>query len=121
MDLEDRNYWKSLINMSLMRCLILESLCCEPSHGYAILEKVKHSTQGCCVPTYGAIYPVLKQLVKGGYATSRLEIVGGRKRRVYELTAKGVRAYYTATQAWRDVLPYILRLVDEASTPADKV
>ena len=37
MDLEDGGYWKALINMSLTKFLILQTLHQEPCHGYAIL------------------------------------------------------------------------------------
>ena len=116
MNLEHKDYWKSLINMSLTRSLILETLCRQPSHGYAILENVAQSTQGCCTPTYGGIYPVLSQLVEGGYAQVEEETVGGRKRKVYEMTEKGREAYQAATDAWKEVLPYITRIVADSSS-----
>ena len=122
MNLERKDYWKSLINMSLTRSLILEALNKQPAHGYAILEKVALSTQGCCTPTYGGIYPVLKQLVEGDYATVRSETVGGRERKVYELTGKGRHAYDAATAAWAEVLPFISRIVqDHSESQEDKV
>ena len=116
MNLEDKDYWKSLINMSLTRSLILEALCRQPAHGYAILEKVALSTEGCCTPTYGGIYPVLNQLVEGGYAKVEAETVGGRERKVYELTDKGRDAYQAATGAWKEVLPFINRIVADSSS-----
>jgi PadR family transcriptional regulator PadR len=113
MNLEDREYWKSLINMSLTRFLILRTLSQEPSHGYAVLERLENFTEGCCTPTYGGIYPVLKQLVEGGYTSATEETVGGRKRQVYELTEKGMQAYQAAIGAWQEVLPYINEIVDD--------
>jgi len=115
MKLENKDYWKSLINMSLTKSLILETLQKQPAHGYAILEKVALSTEGCCTPTYGGIYPVLKQLVEGDYATVESETVAGRERRVYELTSKGRNAYEAATAAWAEVLPYVSRIVKDHS------
>lgn len=115
MDLEDVEYWKSLINMSLTKFLILRTLQQEPCHGYAILERVQQFTQDCCTPTYGGIYPVLKQLVKGGYATVRPETTKGRKRRVYELTEKGKKAYLIAIEAWQEVLPFLAKIVADSN------
>ncbi len=71
MNLEDAEYWKSLINMSLSRLLILRTLHEGPTHGYALLENLKVFTQGCCTPAYGTIYPILKELLAGEYATVR--------------------------------------------------
>lgn len=113
MDLENAEYWKSLINMSLTKFLILNTLHQEPCHGYAILERLKQFTQDCCTPTYGGIYPVLKQLVHGEYAEVRSETEGGRKRRVYELTEKGRSAYRTAVEAWQPVVPLLVKIVSE--------
>ena len=115
MGLEDVAYWKSLINMSVTRFLILRTLRQEPSHGYAILQKVQRFTEGCCTPTHGAIYPVLKELVEGNYATVRSERVEGRERRVYGLTKKGKQAYETAIEAWEEVLPFLIEMVVESN------
>ncbi len=52
MDLERVEYWKSLINMSLSKFLILQTLHQEPCHGYAILERLKQLSGDCCTPTY---------------------------------------------------------------------
>lgn len=115
MNLEDRDYWKSLINMSLTRFLILQTLHQQPSHGYAVLERLEQFTQGCCTPTYGGIYPVLKQLVGGGYAGVEEETVSGRKRQIYELTEKGQNAYQIAIESWQEVLPYITKIVEDSN------
>lgn len=120
MNLEDAEYWKSLINMSLTRFLILRTLQQAPCHGYAILERLEKCTQGCCSPTYGGIYPILKELLLGGYARVRPETVGGRKRRVYEATAKGLRAYETAKTAWRDVLPFLTHILEESYSKGEE-
>lgn len=111
--LEDPAYWKALVNMGLSRFFILRVLHTAPSHGYLVLEKLAKFTEGCCVPTYGTIYPILKELVKGGYAEVTTETAGGRRRKVYRLTEKGHRAYQNAIRVWQDVIPYLTRVVTE--------
>jgi PadR family transcriptional regulator, regulatory protein PadR len=113
MDLESPIYWKSLINMSLSKFFILQTLNQGPTHGYALLEKMRQFTQGCCTPTYATIYPILSELAKGGYALVKEESTGDRQRKVYELTDKGKTAYQEALKVWREVLPYLNRVVDE--------
>lgn len=113
MRLENQEYWKSLINMSLSKFFILRTLYLEPTHGYAVLEKLREFTQGCCTPTYGTIYPILKELVKGKYAEMRTEIVGNRKRKVYMLTVKGRKAYEEALKAWQEVMPYLNKVIEK--------
>jgi len=46
---------------------------------------------------HGALYPLLNSLENSGYLTSRKEKHGGRIRKVYEITSKGIQylhAYY---------------------------
>jgi PadR family transcriptional regulator, regulatory protein PadR len=113
MELEKQAYWKSLINMSLSKFFILQTLNQGPTHGYALLEKMRLFTKGCCTPTYATIYPILTELAKGDYAVVKAESTGERKRKVYELTDKGKTAYQEALKVWREVLPYLNRVVRE--------
>ncbi len=113
MQLESKDYWKSLINMSLSKFFILQTLYRGPIHGYALLEKMRSFTQGCCTPTYATIYPILNELANGGYAVVKAETTGDRPRKVYELTEKGKLAYQEAIKVWREVLPYLNRVVTE--------
>lgn len=113
MDLENAAYWKSLINMSLSKFFILQTLHQGPTHGYALLEKMRIFTQGCCTPTYATIYPILSELAKGEYAVVKTETIDGRERKVYQLTEKGQSAYQEALKVWREVLPYLNQVVNE--------
>ncbi len=112
-DLEDPAYWKALVNMGLSRFFILRMLHAAPCHGYSVLEKLAEFTKGCCVPTYGTIYPILKELVAGGYAVVSSETVRGRERKVYRLTDKGEGAYRNAVRVWQDMIPYLTRVIVE--------
>jgi len=113
-NLEEPEYWKALINMSLSRFFILRTLHEGPTHGYALLENLRVFTQGCCTPAYGTIYPILKELLGGEYAKAKSETGSGRLRKVYELTPRGEMAYQQAVQTWQEVLPYIERAVLES-------
>ena len=115
MELESQAYWKSLINMSLSKFFILQTLHQGPTHGYALLEKMRQFTKGCCTPKYATIYPILNELAKGGYAMVKMEATGDRERKVYELTDKGNLAYQEALKVWREVLPYLNKVVNVES------
>ena len=71
-------------------------------------------TSGCCVPTFGTIYPILKELSQNGYAEIHedQQLKGARKRRVYTLTPSGNEAYRAALEAWRSTIPYIYRAIE---------
>ena len=99
----DREYWAGLIKMSLSKFFILCVLNSRAMHGYEITKAVESTTQGCCSPTSGALYPVLREFEAGGYVTCESEIVSGRQRKVYTITDKGRAAFQVAVSAWTDV------------------
>ena len=114
MVLADLNYWKSLINMGLTKVLVLKVLSKGPNHGYGVLKELQAMTSGCCVPTFGTIYPILKELSRNGYAEIHEEqqLKGARKRRVYTLTPSGKKACRVALEAWRSTIPYIYKAIE---------
>lgn len=102
-DYTDRAYWAGLIKMSLSKFFILCVLNSRSMHGYEITKAVEQSTDGCCSPTPGALYPVLKEFEAGGYVTCEAQVVGGRQRKVYTITDKGRDAFKVAVDAWTEV------------------
>jgi PadR family transcriptional regulator, regulatory protein PadR len=112
--LTDPNYWKSLINIGLTKLLVLKVLSKGPNHGYGILKELESITSGCCVPTFGTIYPILKELTRHGYAkvNEKKQLKGAQKRRVYTLTRLGVEAYQVALEAWRSTIPYVYKAIE---------
>nr|UHA57805.1 PadR family transcriptional regulator [uncultured organism] len=107
-DYLSRDYWNGTIKMSLSKFFILSVLHRKPMHGYDIAREVERTTNGCCSPTEGTIYPVLREFEEGGYVTCATEVVSGRERRVYTLTAKGRAAFKIAVEAWMDVTRCLL-------------
>ena len=106
-DYTDRMYWNGIIKMSLSKFFILSVLHDRPMHGYEIAREVEGTTDGCCAPTEGTIYPVLREFEQGGYVTVQSETVAGRGRKVYTLTDKGREAYAVAAAAWMEVAAHI--------------
>ncbi len=115
-DYTDRAYWNGTIKMSLSKFFILCVLYKRPMHGYDITRAVERTTNGCCSPTEGTIYPVLREFEAGGYVTYATEVVNGRERKVYTLTERGQEAFRVAVGAWMEVTASLLdteRLIDE--------
>jgi PadR family transcriptional regulator PadR len=102
-DLSSRAYWNGTIKMSLSKLFILRVLHDRPMHGYDIARTVERTTNGCCSPSEGTIYPVLRDFEEGGYVTFEAEVVGGRERKVYTLTEKGRDALRVAIDAWMEI------------------
>lgn len=107
-DLLSRTYWNGTIKMSLSKFFILRVLHNRPMHGYDIAKEVEQTTDGCCSPTEGAIYPILKEFENGGYATCAREIVSGRERKVYTITEKGREAFKIGLESWMDITKCLL-------------
>ncbi|MFC4587995.1 PadR family transcriptional regulator [Sphaerisporangium corydalis] len=81
--------------------LVLAVLEPGPLHGYAIISTLRtRSGDTLDLPT-GTIYPALRRLEHAEYVSSDWSIVGGRKRRTYELTAAGRRALASERDTWK--------------------
>jgi PadR family transcriptional regulator, regulatory protein PadR len=102
-DYASRAYWAGTIKMSLSKFFILRVLHDRPLHGYDVARAVERTTNGCCSPTEGTIYPVLREFEEGGYVTSETAVVSGRQRKTYTLTDKGRAAFRVAVEAWMEV------------------
>ena len=102
-DYTSRSYWTGTIKMSLSKFFILRVLHDRPMHGYDIARAVERTTNGCCSPTEGTIYPVLREFEEGGYVTVLAETVSGRARKTYTLTARGREAFKVGVEAWMAV------------------
>src|SRR6266487_3316964 len=78
-------------NKSKFAVLGVLSVC--PGSGYDIRKFMEQSTGNFWNESYGQIYPMLKQLVEEGLATSHAEKQEGKPERyVYTLTAQGKEA-----------------------------
>jgi PadR family transcriptional regulator, regulatory protein AphA len=72
--------------------VILALLRSGPLSGYDIKRTTDVSTRYFWRASYGQIYPELQRLERDGLVTARDEPHGRRRRKVYDLTAKGERA-----------------------------
>ncbi|HEY0834083.1 MAG TPA: PadR family transcriptional regulator [Azospirillum sp.] len=116
-DFTSRAYWNGTIKMSLSKFFILNVLHQRPMHGYDIARAVEKTTNGCCSPTEGTIYPALREFEEGGYVTSHSETVSGRERKVYTLTERGREAFKVAVDAWMEVTQSLLDSGRVAASP----
>lgn len=107
-DYSDPKYWHGTIKMSLSKFFVLSVLHRKPMHGYEVVQSVEKSTNGCCSPSEGTVYPVLNEFEAGGYLSSTTQVVQGRSRKVYELTDKGREAFQVAVSAWLDATDCIV-------------
>ncbi len=116
-DYLSRAYWNGIIKMSLSKFFILCVLHYRPMHGYDIAREVERTTQGCCSPTEGTIYPVLRDYEAGGYLTSEIQVVSGRERKVYALTDKGRAAFKVAVESWLEITDRLVACQELVQAP----
>lgn len=81
--------------------LLLACLETGPRHGYAIIEALREATGGQLDLPTGTVYPALHRLETAGWIRGRWSVVDGRRRRTYELSAKGRRALSSERADWR--------------------
>jgi len=83
------------ITRNFLDILVLRLIQAEPMWGYKIIKKTERLF-GIKL-RHGALYPLLNSLEVEGYARSEKITKGGRVRKVYEITPKGIQlvdAYY---------------------------
>ena len=81
--------------------LLLACLESGPRHGYSVIEALRETTGGQLDLPTGTVYPALHRLEAAGWIRGRWSVVDGRRRRTYELTAKGRRALSSERADWR--------------------
>lgn len=69
--------------------MVLKLVQAEPMWGYKIIKHVEE--QYGIKLRHGALYPLLNNLEKKGFLRSRKEAEGGRVRKIYEITSRGIQ------------------------------
>jgi PadR family transcriptional regulator, regulatory protein PadR len=94
--------------------LLLAAVRAGPAHGYAIVEQLRDRSGGAFDLAEGTIYPALHRLERAGLLASRWSAAAGRRRRVYELTARGRAALEAALRDWRRFSTAVSAVLDSA-------
>lgn len=81
--------------------LLLSILATRPCHGYAIIEELRHRSDGTFNLPEGTVYPALHRLERLGYVVSRWSDESGRRRREYALSESGRLALQQKAGEWR--------------------
>ena len=97
--------------------MLLASLEGGPRHGYAVIEALRDSTGGRLDLPTGTIYPALRRLEQAGLITGSWSVVGGRRRREYQLTTAGSRALSGRRADWRDFSAMVSAALENRPCP----
>ena len=72
-----------------------------PAHGYALIAALRERSNGEFDLAEGTIYPALHRLEQTGLVDSSIEIAQGRRRRIYQLTARGRKQFAVQRREWQ--------------------
>src|SRR5881296_4252986 len=72
-----------------LRLYIIHRIAQQPAHGYDILRGIENKTEGSWRPGAGSIYPILKELVAGGYIRAGSYKKTGKPQHIYHITPEG--------------------------------
>lgn len=81
--------------------LLLTSIEAGATHGYAIAEKLRQTSEGTFDLPDGTIYPALHRLRDAGLVTSKWSNDGRRRRRIYALTPRGQKSLTEQRANWK--------------------
>ena len=98
--------------------LLLAALEAGPLHGYAVKEALREATnEGIDLPT-GTIYPALHRLERAGLIDGSWSVVGGRRRRTYQLTKAGRSALHRERASWQEFVTAVTAALGGRPWPA---
>ena len=98
--------------------LLLATLEAGPQHGYAVKEALRDGSGGRFDLPTGTVYPALHRLESAGLIAGTWSAGAGRRRRIYRLTAAGLRRLQADRTSWRDFAAAVSGLLERKSWPA---
>ena len=84
-----------------MDLLLLSVLADGPAHGYAVIAALRERSDQAFTLPEGTVYPALHRLEAAGLLRSYWAEQAGRRRRLYELTARGASVLEQLRGEWR--------------------
>jgi PadR family transcriptional regulator PadR len=84
--------------------VVLQLLARRAMHGYEVVRAIERTNGDALQFGEGCIYPILHRLEADGDLDGRREVVGGRSRIVYRITASGRKRLRGRAAAWQNVV-----------------
>ncbi len=95
-----------------LELLLLATVRSRPSHGYAIIEAIRRTSDGEFDIPESAMYPALHRLeLRGDVASEMTASENNRRARVYTLTPAGRRRLAEETASWEQFALSIRRIL----------
>ena len=91
--------------------LVLSALREEPRHGYQIAVDVEADSNGLFRFRHGTLYPILHRLESQGLIRGSWSSGGGRRKKVYAITAAGRRHLSGGTTRVEEVVSGLMKIL----------
>ena len=96
---------KSDLPQGTLDLLILKAVAVEPTHGYAIAQRLEQVSRDAVQVPEGSLYPALHRLENRGFlAASWKKTATGREAKVYRLTRKGRKQLEAEAASWQRLM-----------------
>jgi DNA-binding PadR family transcriptional regulator len=112
------------IPRGFLRHYVLHRIAEKPAHGYDLLQEIESKTDGVWRPGAGSIYPILKELVNGGYIKAESHKKTGKQQHIYNITPEGrallqqsSEVFMKTGQNWGAMRSILMELVDPKNIP----
>ena len=92
--------------------MVLSVVSRQSQYGYSIQKQLNLATEGQVVLPAGTLYPLLHKLESRKLIRSRWDDSSGRRRKWYEITAKGKAALERQTSLWRQYVDCVGALLE---------
>jgi len=92
--------------------MVLSVVSRESQYGYSIQKHLNLATEGQVILPAGTLYPLLHKLESRKLIRSRWDDSSGRRRKWYEITAKGRTVLERQTSLWRQYVDCVGTLLD---------
>lgn len=94
--------------------MVLSVLSTQSQYGYMIQQRIEQASGGRVQLKAGTLYPLLHKLEAEKSIRSRWDHSSGRKRKWYELTAKGQKRLKSDAAEWQQFVECIMSLLNPA-------
>ena len=100
-----------------LELLVMSILAAQPRHGYAIIEALRADSADAFDLPEGTLYPVLHRLEASGLIVGAWSEVGGRRRKSYALTQRGMTKLHEKRQSWDEFSAAVNAVLAKAPWP----
>lgn len=97
--------------------MVLSTLSDKPKYGYLIQQDIANASKEKVKLPPGTLYPLLHKLESDKLIRSRWENDTGRKRKWYEITAKGRKRLTSQVSQWQEYVECVSSIVSAIPAP----